>query len=374
MTYVIRMGKNYRFMDEMDIEVCDKLPAQNYTVNFNDMSGEYFLEPIQSFEMPKKLYGDTERNARRILSTFSSRPNSTGVLLSGVKGSGKTLLAKVVSTIAKQTFIPTIVINRPYSGDGFNKFIQSIEFPCIVLFDEFEKVYDYADQEKILTLLDVVYNSKKLFILTVNRSHGVSEYMKNRPGRIFYKFEFDTLPLNFVREYCEDNLADKAQIENVVKYVQVFNFFNFDMLAAAIEEMNRYGETLPQVLDYLNITPETRNDDTYTMSLMYKDVSIVDYSHYRGFAPNHFEYSVDLDDKHFMDVKKKDPKFYSELRKLANEDACFEFEASNISDFDPVHNKFTYSLARGNAEVYLVVTKNSPPPQFDYKSFMDYAM
>jgi hypothetical protein len=368
------MGKNYRFMDEMDIEVCDKLPAQNYTVQYNEMSGEYYLEPIHSFDLPTKLYGDTEKNAHRILSTFNSRPHSTGVLLSGVKGSGKTLLAKVVSTIAKQSFIPTIVINRAYHGDNFNKFIQSITFPCIIMFDEFEKVYHYNDQEKILTLLDGVYNSKKLFILTVNRSGGVTEFMRNRPGRIYYKFEFDTLSLSFVREYCEDNLADKSQIENVVKYVQVFNFFNFDMLAAAIEEMNRYGETLPQVLDYLNITPETRNDDTHNMSLMYKDTTIVDYSHYRGFSPNNFEYTVDLDDKQFLDVKKKDAKFYTELRKLSNEDGCFEFNASNISDFDPIKNKFTYSLVCGNSEVHLVVTKNSLPPQFDYKSFLDYAM
>lgn len=373
MTYVIRMGKNYRFMDEMDIEVCDKLPASNYTVQFNEMSGEYYLEPIHNFELPSKLYGDTEKNARRILSTFNSRPNSTGVLLSGVKGSGKTLLAKVVSTIAKQAFIPTIVINRPHCGDGFNKFIQSIEFACIVLFDEFEKVYDYDSQEKILTLLDGVYNSKKLFILTVNRSGGVSEYMKNRPGRIFYNFNFDTLPINFVREYCEDKLLDKSQIESIVRYVQVFNYFNFDMLAASIEEMNRYNETLPQVLEYLNITPETRHDDTYKISLSYKGFEIVDYEHYRGFSPNNFEYTIDLDSKEYTEFKKKNAKAYSELSKIANESNEIEFLTEDISDFDPSTNKFTYKIKKNNDEVCVFVTKNPPPTNFDYNRFMDYA-
>ena len=47
--------------------------------------------------------------------------------------------------------VPTIVINAPWKGDKFNTFIQAIEQPCAILFDEFEKVYDRDDQEKILT-------------------------------------------------------------------------------------------------------------------------------------------------------------------------------------------------------------------------------
>jgi hypothetical protein len=372
MTYVIRFGKNYRFLDERDIEVCDTLPAQNYTVQLNEMSGEYYLEPIHSFQMPSKLYGNTEKNARRILATFNSRPNSTGVLLSGVKGSGKTLLAKVVSSLASKVCIPTIVINRPYTGDSFNKFIQNIDMPSIVLFDEFEKVYDYKDQEKILTLLDGVYNSKKLFILTVNRIGGVTEFMSNRPGRIYYKFNFDTLPISFVREYCEDNLLNKNEIENVVRYVQVFNFFNFDMLAASIEEMNRYGETLPQVLDYLNITPESKSDETYTITFHYKGNDVVYNSHYRGFQPNQFEYNIDIETSDFNDLKKTKKALYNELTKLANEDLCFEFNASHIADYDPIQNKFTYVIKFNQNEVKMVVQKNMTLPQFDYKSFLAY--
>ena len=68
--------------------------------------------------------------------------------------------------------------------------MQDIEQPCIILFDEFEKVYDDQDQEKALTLLDGVFPSRKLFIMTVNNKWRVNEHMRNRPGRIYYMLDF----------------------------------------------------------------------------------------------------------------------------------------------------------------------------------------
>ena len=60
------------------------------------------------------------------------------------KGSGKTLLAQHTSILAaKEHGIPTIVVNKPWFGDNFNSFIQSISQPLIIFFDEFEKVHMY---------------------------------------------------------------------------------------------------------------------------------------------------------------------------------------------------------------------------------------
>lgn len=72
-------------------------------------------------------------------------------------------------------------------------------------------------QEKILTLFDGVYPSKKLFMLTSNNQGRVNEYLKNRPGRIYYRFDFSTLESDFVKEYCEDNLLNKSYVDDVVK-------------------------------------------------------------------------------------------------------------------------------------------------------------
>ena len=154
------------------------------------MTNQLYLEGIEVFDIQGKIYGDTVKRAERILYSFMDRPSGTGVMLTGEKGSGKTLLAKMLSFKGYEQDIPTIVINQPWCGEAFNAFIQSIEQPVIVLFDEFEKVYDQDDQEQMLTLLDGVYPSKKLFVLTCNDKWRVNAHMRNRPGRIFYSMEY----------------------------------------------------------------------------------------------------------------------------------------------------------------------------------------
>lgn len=361
MTYVIRMGSAYRMMSEQDIEVCEKLPAKNYTVKQNPMSKEYYLEPVDDFVMPKKLYGDTIKKAERILNTFNSRPLSTGVHLDGVKGSGKTLLAKTLSHLAQQDGVASIVINQPFCGDEFNSFVQSIDVPAILIFDEFEKVYDYQTQNKILTLFDGVYPTKKLFVLTTNDSHAVNSFLKNRPGRIYYSFKFDTLAQEFIEEYCNDNLIDKTQTQSVLKYTSIFSFFNFDMLAAAVEEMNRYSEPLQEVLNYLNIVPENKASETYVVRFAIGDFVKTLEKNYRGFSPNSFDYYVAMEDE-LKELKEHDEKLYAFVEKNFAEadyddNKDIHYDPSKLVSFDATTNVFTYTIDRGGIEANLYVER-----------------
>src|SRR6056297_812179 len=314
----LKSGGTIRVRDSGAVQAYDNLPAETYTVKFDERAGEFFLEQIENFTLPTKIYGKNVNHSVRILKTFDDRPGSTGVLLSGIKGAGKTLLGKQVAVAARERGYPTIVINKDWHGDEFNAFIQSITTPAVILFDEFEKIYDYHTQRKVLTLFDGVFPSRKLFIVTTNTEREISEFMQNRPGRIYYNFEFNTLGQDFIQEFLEDRLEDQSQIPAILKYTQVFSFFNFDMLNAAVEEMNRYGETLAEVLEVLNIKPENRSTDTYKLEVDVNGKTFMVDRNYSNFQPNSFEYLVWLDDDMPKELS-KDTEAKSTLTEMAGE-------------------------------------------------------
>lgn len=259
MTKFIKQASTYRVAPDDDMIVSNELPAATYTVGATP-TGEYFLSVVNDYIPVVKLYGNTESYARRILNTFKERKGaSTGVLLAGEKGTGKSLLAKYLSIYGREKGYPTIVINSPWCGENFNKFIQSINQPCVIIFDEFEKVYDNEEgqQDALLTLLDGVYPTTKLFVLTTNSTFRINQHMMNRPGRLFYMIEYKGLEGDFIREYCQDNLKNKTYIENIITYSGAFEAFNFDSLKALVEEMNRYNESPADAAKILNIKAES---------------------------------------------------------------------------------------------------------------------
>lgn len=294
-------GSVYKPLRNEDVPLCDSLPPAVYVMQNLPMEG-FVLEKRDSFNLPSKLYGQTNAHAERIMQTFEERPHSTGVLLVGEKGSGKTLLAKKLSHDAMEKGWPTVLINQPFGGDEFMSAVQAIDTPCVILFDEFDKVFikhskknrwnrdeeenddtnhngTQSSQDGILTLLDGVFPSKKLFILTSNERHSFSTYLKNRPGRLFYHIDYKGVDAGFIREYCQDRLLNKENMQGVINLSYMFEHFNFDMMQAVVEEMNRYSETAQQAVQLLNIKVfEDFLSPSYKVSLKIKEIPATLYS------------------------------------------------------------------------------------------------
>ncbi len=169
-----------------------KLPSGNYILNRDPRTGEYFLTKIAGYKVPKKLYGDFHEVKVYFKSYFASKTN-TGILFRGLKGTGKTIIAKLMAIYANKKGIPVINISSGYSGIAFLDFMARPEIRDAVIFiDEFEKVYPKVEENPdILSLMSGQFDSHHMYVLTSNSK--VADLLTNRPGRIEFLKVYESL-------------------------------------------------------------------------------------------------------------------------------------------------------------------------------------
>lgn len=227
------------------VDINDNLPLGTYYISFDPMSGFFLLE-TENIELTTKIYGEkTNTRTARIINTFKDRSSNTGVLLSGIKGSGKSLQIKHISEVLrKEHGISSLIINTDIPIDGLTLFLNEITEPVAIILDEFEKTFEETEeQEQFLTLLDGISFNKKLYLFTCNDVNNITQYMLARPSRIFYHYKYSAMDKDTVIGYCNDFLDNKKFIENIAAIHDFMgNTFNFDILQSLIQETNRYNE------------------------------------------------------------------------------------------------------------------------------------
>ena len=200
------------------------------------------LEKIDdTFRFDFKIYDlDSEEIISKIIMTWSSdlfreSNKNLGVIFNGLKGTGKTIAAKL---LCNRIGLPVIVISKPVNG--MLEFIQSLHFESAILIDEAEKTFR-EEQEVLLKMIDGVYNDmRKLYILTTNKL-SIDENLLGRPGRIRYIKEFSNLSAKAVNDVINDNLKDISLKEEVLKVVDSLEISTIDILKAIIDECNIMG-------------------------------------------------------------------------------------------------------------------------------------
>ena len=265
---VIESGTIYKIYGE-DLVVLDDLPAQTYKVCFGQFTG-FFLEKQHDLEIKEdKIYGVHEEKANKVLDRFDKSRKNLGVILSGDKGIGKSLFARLLAQKAIKKGVPVIVIDNYIPG--INDFLNKIKNEVLVLFDEFDKTFEIDEeddpQSKMLSLFDGTSTGKKLFVITCNEYLRLNEYIINRPGRFHFYFRFEYPTDDEIREYLKDKLSKEyySEIEKVVKFSKKVKL-NYDCLSAIVFELNE-GESFEESIKDLNIINTDDIKNRYDVTL-----------------------------------------------------------------------------------------------------------
>lgn len=246
--------KNGRVLKQVDdtIQIIDKLPKRVYTMNFDPDRHEIFLEDFaDEFHFDFKIYGMESKLIEHIMTTFENTTSNLGILFNGVKGTGKTITAKI---IANKTKLPVILINAPYPG--LADFISKINSPCVLFFDEFEKNFDTGKgyDLELLSIMDGVFNSpyRRVFLLTTNKLY-INENFIGRPSRIRYKKSFGNLSTDVIMEYLNDCLEDKSRVQEVLTFIDSLAISTIDILKSIVEELNIHKCSINDFKNFINV-------------------------------------------------------------------------------------------------------------------------
>ena len=268
---IVNTGNIFHLYDDT-LKTFDKLPAQVYMVGFSKQTG-FFLETFNDIEVKEKIYGIHTEKVDKVFKSFEAFERNMGIILSGAKGIGKSLFAKLLSIKAVEHGYPLIIVDTPYPGIA--NFLTSITQEVFVMFDEFDKTFktrqdgDFDPQADMLSLFDGFSMGKKCFIVTCNELRGLSDFLVNRPGRFHYHFRFSYPQGDEIREYLSDKLQPEYhnEIENVVNFATKVDL-NYDCLRAIAFELN-LGITFSDAIKDLNII--NAELDEYTLTIVFKD-------------------------------------------------------------------------------------------------------
>ena len=229
-------------------------PNKIYTLMYSRQDGDLFIEESKDFEFPKVYYqtNKDKKFVKRVLDTYKKTEKlTTGVLLSGLKGSGKTLMSK---WIAKESNLPVIVIDSSVCSEDIEGFFAKINTDVCVVFDEIDK---YWNTRYLLGFLDGVKPScKKLVICTCNDEKEIDKYLNDRCSRIRYKKTFDSLNKDVVAGIINDVIKDKTKADAAAEYcMTAMSVVSHDNVIIFAEEVkNNPKDSFDEIISFLNIS------------------------------------------------------------------------------------------------------------------------
>lgn len=240
---------------DSDFQIESSLPVGIYNVQLSKQG--WFLEKYANkFVFPYKMYGLQNEFISHVLKTYEATTGNLGIMLTGTKGTGKTVTAK---ELANKLGLPVIIVKD--MGDynqALIEFLSSLSCDCVLFLDEFEKNFKEEDST-ILQIMDGVYNSsyRRVFLLTTNNL-TVNDNLMSRPSRIRYTKHFGNLEFSTVNEYLDDALINKDAKQELIDYIDSLQVSTIDILKTVVNEVNIHGiEGLRRAKGFFNVVTNT---------------------------------------------------------------------------------------------------------------------
>jgi hypothetical protein len=241
-----------------DAKQLGTLPVGIYSVGFGKFG--FYLERIDDeFEFGHKLYGLETKLINRVIKTWNSTTRNLGVLLNGLKGTGKTVTAKV---ICNQIKLPVIILNSKFEECNLPEFLNEIREDCVILVDEYEKIF--GEDAELLTVMDGILSNdtRKLFLLTTNKTY-INENMLQRPSRIRYFKTFKDLSPSVIEEIVDDTLKYQEFKDATINAISTLEIITIDVVKTIIEEVNIHRENPEEFMEVFNVKKITGKYTVY---------------------------------------------------------------------------------------------------------------
>lgn len=277
----VRSANNY-FIREVSQNVKQLKPAI-YKLEQNQMSGELYLSQVlDKYEFPYKVYGIETKFIDRVKKTYDNTTGNLGILLNGVKGTGKTVTSK---QICNELGLPVIIIHTRF--DGIPNFINDIQQNVVIFVDEFEKIYSDRDHS-VLTIMDGAMDNgyRKVFLLTTNELY-INQNMIERPGRIRYLKTYGDLSVEAITEIVDDKLIHTDLRKETITFISQLETITVDIVKAVVDEVNIHNEDPKLFKDVFNVKSMDSKYNVY--ELVPGSTTPIEIAKNQKISPNKFE-------------------------------------------------------------------------------------
>lgn len=242
----LKVGNNINFKFNTDGLEYDLIPGTVYNIIVDRYTDTVSLQESGKLPLPSKVYYTSrdERFIDKVINSYNlSESGFTGVMLAGLKGSGKTVMAKM---IANKSGLPIINIDKNIRPYILRKLVEKLGDTSICfLFDELDKILADYDDSVLLQILDGSdTKGKHMILFTCNDDDEISEYLIDRCSRIRYWREFNEMPPSLIMEVLNDKLNDKKEVKSLTDFIKDnFEVCSFDNISSFVKEANDYPTT-----------------------------------------------------------------------------------------------------------------------------------